>query len=246
MIVYCLILVCGIALMVMIRPKPSDLGPPSERTIGVVIAARNEADHIPDLLSDLSEQGFEQVVVVDDHSEDDTADRVRAQGVTCITLAKATGKKAAIQAGVNALETDYVLQLDADVRVDTGYHGALTCALQREPDLLILPIRYAEGGRFIEELQRHEQSALAAFNLGLPAPFQAYGGNLLYRRSAYQELVDERTDWNTHSGDDHFLLNAMTAHGKTVERVFHADLLADVFPVRGAFLLRGTAIALGR
>ena len=199
--------------------------------VGVVIVARNEGQNIGNLLNDISEQGFSRIVVVDDHSTDDTASLVERNGVTCIRLNAGSGKKAAIRAGVQALDTTFVLQLDADVRLGADYRDRLAKEDIAALDLLILPIRYPSTGSPIEELQRHEQTALLAFNLGMPEPFQAYGANLLYRRSAFLELEANRKDAGISSGDDHFLLNAMAEDRRRIKRVFDKRLIAEVEPV---------------
>ena len=117
------------------RQLPVDrIGPGRQRTSGtpgarvsVVVPARNEAVSLPLLLADLAvgrPEGAE-VVVVDDHSTDGTAEL--AAGFDFVRVVAApplppgwTGKSWACATGVAAATGDVLVLLDADVRVDPG------------------------------------------------------------------------------------------------------------------------------
>ncbi len=89
--------------------------------IGVVIPAFNEANHLPRVLDVVSAaEWLTQIVVVDDGSTDDTlavAQRyaLRDRRVSVVHLPQNQGKADAMLAGVQALQTDLVIFLDADL-----------------------------------------------------------------------------------------------------------------------------------
>ena len=99
----------------------------------VLIPARNEALTISKLLNDLAAQqssfGMPSVLVVDDHSVDDTVEvvneRIRSQGMDVTLLsANETGKKAALMEGMSLVATPWVVTLDADVRLQPTWAQA--------------------------------------------------------------------------------------------------------------------------
>lgn len=89
--------------------------------IGVVIPAFNEANHLPRVLDVLSAVDWlTQIVVVDDGSTDDTlivAQRyaLRDQRISVAHLPDNRGKADALLAGVQALQADVAIFLDADL-----------------------------------------------------------------------------------------------------------------------------------
>ena len=83
----------------------------------VIIPAKNEATTIGAVLDAVIAAGelVGEVVVVNDHSEDDTAVVAQRHGARVITLTAETGKGQALRAGVAATSSPYVVFLDADV-----------------------------------------------------------------------------------------------------------------------------------
>lgn len=109
----------------------SAVGPGTVTDVSVVIPARNEAQSLPHLLGSLAIQDVQpaQVVVVDDGSDDGTADVARDFGATVMTSAPLpegwTGKSWACMQGADAAVGSTLVFLDADVRVLPGGFGAV-------------------------------------------------------------------------------------------------------------------------
>ena len=110
----------------------SFLIPDSSLTFSVLIAARNEAENLPQLLRDLAAQTLPaarfEVLIADDHSTDATAALVAAAAeetgiaVRLIGLPKTqTGKKAALQAALQAARAPWLVCTDADCRLGPGW-----------------------------------------------------------------------------------------------------------------------------
>ena len=112
------------------RPRSvGDLPEPtgSDRPVSIVIPARNEATSLPLLLSDLvaGRPVGSEVLVVDDHSTDSTAEI--AQSFDFVTVVPApelpsgwAGKSWACATGAAASHAELLVFLDADVRVEPG------------------------------------------------------------------------------------------------------------------------------
>lgn len=97
------------------RIKKSD----NLRHLSVIIPARNEAENIAAILGTIPETVGE-IIVVDDHSDDDTAELAAAAGARVINakpLPKGwQGKPWALQQGAEAARGEKILFSDADVR----------------------------------------------------------------------------------------------------------------------------------
>ena len=91
--------------------------------ITVVIPAKNEATTIgPVIETILSDDGVvDQLLVVNDHSSDDTAAVAAHHGAQIITLKGASGKGRALSAGLSEATSEVVVFLDADVTNTTTH-----------------------------------------------------------------------------------------------------------------------------
>lgn len=87
----------------------------SASSLTIVIPARNEAASLRRLLPELRGAfGDSEIIVVDDGSNDDTADLCAANQVTRVAHPYGKGNGAAIKSGARAARGDYVLFMDAD------------------------------------------------------------------------------------------------------------------------------------
>jgi dolichol-phosphate mannosyltransferase len=118
------------------------------QSISVVVPARDEAERIGPLLDRIvGATGVAEVVVVDDQSSDATADIARRAGATVISGEPLpdgwAGKAWALQQGITAASSDWVVTLDADARPDPALPTAVVArAVAERFDLLTV------GGRF--------------------------------------------------------------------------------------------------
>lgn len=91
------------------------------KRLSIIIPARNEEKNLPILLSSLQKQSYKplEILVIDDYSEDKTAQVARAYGADVIQANKNEqewfGKSAACWYGAQAAAGDYFLFLDADI-----------------------------------------------------------------------------------------------------------------------------------
>jgi dolichol-phosphate mannosyltransferase len=110
------------------KPNAKDLRLSAEtrRNFAVIVPAFDEAENIPDLLSELRDM-FErydlsgEVVIVDDGSRDGTAERARELGagwsaLKVVSHRRNRGKTEAMITGAENTEAEYLILFDADIQ----------------------------------------------------------------------------------------------------------------------------------
>lgn len=192
----------------------------------IIIAARNEGKNIALCLEDILQQNFPQhlfeVVVVNDHSEDDTVDIVNAfisrfENLMLVDLANgnAEGKKAAIAKGIEKAHGELIITTDADCRVDKNWLLSIVNYYHEfRPVMISGPVVFTAEQGFMGNFMKLEFISLVASGaggIGLGKPLMCNGANLAFRRDAY--LMDEiRTAGSgLASGDDIFLMHGIAA-----------------------------------
>ncbi|UPL50378.1 glycosyltransferase [Hymenobacter sublimis] len=195
----------------------------------VLVAARNEAANLPWLLHDLSQQlpvagGFE-VLIIDDHSTDATAQVVAEAAanlpfpVRVLQLASQpsapTGKKAAVQTGIQAARAPWLLFTDADCRVPAGWVRTYAELVAQDADARFISGPVLLTGRgWLATLQGLELAGLVgvgAASIGWEQPTMCNGANLAYRRADFFAVDGFRGNEAVPSGDDEFLLHKLHA-----------------------------------
>ena len=86
-------------------------------SVTAIVPAYNEAEHIADTVRSLQQQDRppDVILVVDDHSDDDTGPIAERLGATVLRPPRNTGSKAGAQNyALSHVSTDYVMVLDAD------------------------------------------------------------------------------------------------------------------------------------
>ncbi|RYZ63206.1 MAG: glycosyltransferase family 2 protein [Proteobacteria bacterium] len=79
----------------------------------IIIASKNEAKNLRELLPELKKRGWSDILVVDGHSTDETPELCREYGVNRI-VDEGRGKGNAVRMGIQAAKTRWVLLMDAD------------------------------------------------------------------------------------------------------------------------------------
>ena len=230
----------------------------SEITFSVLIAARDEARNLPALLADLAAQQFPadqfEVVIVDDHSSDDTvavANEIAARAQTTVRVLRLAdhsgaghGKKAALALALVHARFPWVACTDADCRVGPQWLAAFAARRQQTPDLDFIsgPVALQADGSAFARLQVVEFAGLigvGAASLALGQPNMCNGANLAYRRAAWAEAGGFNEHRHVASGDDEFLLHALWARrpGSAAFVKSPASVVRTaVAPTVGAFL----------
>ncbi|MBD2768613.1 glycosyltransferase [Hymenobacter sp. BT664] len=193
----------------------------------VLIAARNEAATLPQLLQDLAAQILPatrfEVLIADDHSTDATAALVRSAAeqlrVSLRLLglpAHQTGKKAALLLAQQAARAPWLVCTDADCRVGPGWLLAYAARLARTPaaNFLSGPVLLTGPATVLNTLVGLEFAGLVGVGaacLARQQPTMCNGANLAYRRTAFEAIGGFADNAHLASGDDEFLLHKMHA-----------------------------------
>lgn len=183
--------------------------------LSVVIAVRNEVRHLPRLISDLRLQSVTdmEIIVVDDHSEDDTV--AAAIAATDgderfhFAVSSGSGKKAALTTGVTLAKGTIVLTTDADCRVGPNWVATMTQSFSDPTTMMVFASVRISSSKLFDHMQSLEFATLigagaatATFNL----PTMCNGANLSYRKSAFVSVGGYNDNLQIPSGDDEFLM----------------------------------------
>lgn len=153
---------------------------PAGGDVAVVVPARDEADRLPLLLASLARQraAVAEVVVVDDHSSDGTAEVAREAGVRVVPApplpAGWTGKTWACHTGVDATTAGEVVLVDADVVLEPDALGEVLALRRRHGGLVSVQPRH-DVARPVEALSL-VCNVVAVMGLGIATPRRRHAG----------------------------------------------------------------------
>lgn len=128
--------------------------------VAVLIPAYNEADLIGETVkAALAMPGTDEVVVIDDGSDDETASVASEAGARVIQLAENAGKGAALNAAIAQVEADIYLMIDADLGASASETYRLLEPLAADHADLSIAIMNAPAGHkggfgFVMKLSR--------------------------------------------------------------------------------------------
>jgi len=151
----------GWLLLWRLKPLPESArtgAPAADRPgVAVVIPARNEAVSLPHLLAPLLTQigPADELVVVDDHSDDDTAAIAEHFGARTISPpplpAGWLGKPHACDRGAAATAAPVLLFLDADVRPAPDLVERIASTVGQHPDAIVSVQPWHDTGGWVEQ-----------------------------------------------------------------------------------------------
>jgi 4,4'-diaponeurosporenoate glycosyltransferase len=170
---------------------------PRARRISLIIPARNEEHNLSILLESLSRQSgtAHEILVVDDHSEDETGAVARRFGATVIESAPLppgwTGKNWALHQGVQKARGEVYFFLDADAffQVPDGYRNIVHTFSRIGGAVSVLPYHLPQG--WIEQLSAFFNLVMAAATRGGfwgKADQGLVGPSLIIARGDYERL----------------------------------------------------------
>ena len=197
-----------------------------QQGVSVLIAARNEGANIEKLLQSLYNQSFDknkfEVIIVDDHSTDETTEVLENFRVLHpemnLKLLKATGsgKKQAISQALHAADNELVMVTDADCELPERWIESMVgYFVQNNLKMLLGPVLLSPADTLFEKLQVLEHLSLIASTAGSAAigmPVMCNGANMMYDRQAALDVEKYRTDMKIASGDDMFMMEQFIKH----------------------------------
>ena len=197
--------------------------------VSVILVARNEGQVIGSCLQGLLQQDFPsdrmEIIVIDDHSTDDTVHQVQHFEDARIRLFHLHDypdyihppafKKSGIVLAADQARFDLLVVTDADCLLPAAWLRTITNPFT-DPNLVFqtAPVLLNTSGSWVEKMQEMEQLTLmlitgAGITSGLHD--MANGANMAFRRSAFRAVGDFAGNWSYASGDDMFLVEKMRA-----------------------------------
>ncbi len=196
--------------------------------VSVVVAAHNEEDHLPSLLSALDRQDYPshlvEFVLVNDRSTDNTQEilhhwaKSNPNAVTIrIMEARETmsPKRFALQTGIAAARHDALLLTDADCLPPSTWIREMARTLDSADTVIGLsPVETSHGA--LSLFTCYENLRTQALMAGMAAagmPYMAVGRNIAYQRQAYDKAGKHQGTAGPLSGDDDLLVQNMAKQG---------------------------------
>jgi cellulose synthase/poly-beta-1,6-N-acetylglucosamine synthase-like glycosyltransferase len=202
-------------------PKVNAVAHTLTTRVTLLIAARNEEENIRLTIEDILAQNYPkhllEVIIVDDHSTDSTADIILSyapQGIKLLQLNETqklnSYKKKAIAEAIKLSTGDLIVATDADCRMGTQWLSSVVSYFETQnPVMISSPVSYFQEKTLFERLQTLEFSYL----IGIGASFigngrasTCNGANLAYRKDVFYEVGGFKGIDDLASGDDELLL----------------------------------------
>jgi len=140
--------------------------------VAAIVPARNEAARIGDTVRALrTVTDVTEIIVVDDASDDATADRAKEAGAAVLCLSRRGGKGRALRAGLAKTHAQVVLFIDGDLGSTAAIaHELLEPILNGDADLTIAapPPSGASGFGLVEGLSRRGIRSLTGIDMTRP------------------------------------------------------------------------------
>lgn len=190
-------------------------------TVTLLIPFRNEAKNIERLSANIKRLNYSnlEVILIDDHSEDDSYELLKKslkknENVKILRSEK-TGKKRALEFGVNAAKSQIILCSDADCEFSEFWVEKMVLPFQ-EPKVQLVagPVLTEERAGFLEAFQILDWASillLTNYSFIHQNPLMCSAANLAYRKEAFEQVNGYDGNLEFASGDDEFLLKKIHA-----------------------------------
>lgn len=201
--------------------------------LSIIIPARNEVSHVKDCIQSVLDNDYPndliEIIVVNDHSEDETLDvLIKFNDQIVLLNAEGSGKKKAIEQGVKRAKFDNIITLDADCRVDKYWLQAWAHHIVHEnPTVATGLVQINEPHSILahyEALDTINLMAVTNFGIHFNLFVLGNGANLFFKKDFY---LRSKTFEQYASGDDVFLLNQANNQGQKI--TFNNLFFSSVF-----------------
>lgn len=223
--------------------SPSVSTPAPQVPVTVLVPARNEEKNILSCLTSLDRQSYPktlyEVIVIDDHSTDNTAARVEERAatspfrLTCLRLAaNGSSKKFAIASGIDAARGDLIVTTDADCWFQPDWlHTIAAFYASTNAKFIAAPVRISASAPgsstparrhsllfLLQTLDFITLQGITGASVSRRVHSMCNGANLAYEKKAFEEVEGFRGIDNIPSGDDMLLMHKI--YKKYPDKVF--------------------------
>lgn len=194
-------------------------------TVSVIVAARNEEKNISNCLTALKRQNYPkdklEILIVDDRSEDATANLVRKAAesdgqVKLLQISEpnpnVAPKKWALATGIRCASGEIIMVTDADCLPGENWVQAMIVYFEDEVGLVAGFSPLVDGSKrsILQRLMMLDSLSLAcvaAGSFGAAMPLTCNGRNLAYRKQVYEQVDGFSRIGHLISGDDDLFLH---------------------------------------
>ncbi|MEK6615649.1 MAG: glycosyltransferase, partial [Bacteroidota bacterium] len=186
--------------------------------VSIIIPARNEEENILKILDCLYKQTYPidkfEIIVVDDHSSDRTAEFVYLLDIPTLKLVQLSepraGKKQAITEGIKSAIGNLIITTDADCEMGENWLSSIVSFYEEHtPKMIVAPV-LLKGEKTIHEIFQSQEmtvlTASASASLYYNLPIGCNGANLVYEKEAFHSVNGFEGVDTTATGDDIFLM----------------------------------------
>jgi cellulose synthase/poly-beta-1,6-N-acetylglucosamine synthase-like glycosyltransferase len=190
--------------------------------ISIIIPARNEAENIKACLNSILSGSYPkdkyEIIVIDDHSTDDTASIVQEVGVQLLKLADHVDdreklvafKKKALSVGIEHSKGALIVATDADCMAPKDWLKNIAAIYEREdPVMIVAPVDFTTNGSLVENFQAIDFMSMQGITAALhqlKMGNMSNGANLAFSREAYDKVEGYKGIDHLASGDDFLLM----------------------------------------
>lgn len=204
--------------------------------LSVLIPFRNESRNLEQILSCLLSVKSDyilEVILINDQSEDDSfsiAKSLEEKYEKVILLnpgAHFSGKKNALQAGLNCSKGNLIATLDADIIISKQWAEEIADHFTPGTHALILPVAYSEDISPLFHLEFIALQVVTFGSIGRGFPLLNNGANMVYSKEALMKIDGFNSSAHKSSGDDIFTLMAIVKEygRKSVKAVLNNDVI---------------------
>lgn len=188
--------------------------------VSVIVAARNEEATLPQLIEDLKVQTYPshlfEVIVVNDHSTDNTAAIANGFGANWQMIlpnaeANHSSKKNAIASGIKIAKNELLLITDADCRVNSDWIKTMASFYEEKGAAFIAaPVKFTHDYSLLQVFQVLDfitLQGITAASVSSNTHTMCNGANLAYTKQAFQEVSGFAGIDKIATGDDMLLMH---------------------------------------
>lgn len=215
----------------------------------VIIPFRNEATHLPALLTSITQLQYPSSKVsfwfIDDDSEDDSSEIIHqfSQEHPEIQIfilknkrVSNSPKKDAIRTAIRQVKSTWIITTDADCVLPSNWLQLFNQEIfLKRPRMIAAPVTYTNTTSFFQYFQLLDFLSLQGTTIGsygLRIPFMCNGANLAYQKEAFLAVQGFAGNDTIASGDDVFLLEKFIKKWPNrVQYLKSKDAIINTFPV---------------
>lgn len=204
-----------------------DYEPPA---VSLVIAVKNEANHVHKHLLKWLSQDYRnyEIIIVDDHSTDNTAQILKSnqhKKLTILSLPKEQkGKKMALSMGILKANSEWILVTDGDCFPNSDSWISSMMSHSAQQDVILGYGPYLKTSGLLNKWIRYETWFVAMQFLSAAITRRTYmgvGRNMAFKKAIYEKVGGYQSHMDIKGGDDDLLITSFdldTRYGIVTDR----------------------------